>query len=135
MSTGQRNDTRVGTFIVETAAVAPNQLVKAGVADRSCTLCLAAATANQNTEDALGTTREAGAVGDCVGVFLLSKEGTMTGIAGAAVIAGEHVTGGTTVSGALDVALTTESFLGIALEDAAAAGDEFEFMPKTGVLI
>ena len=132
MSTGQRNDARAGSFIANGALTA-NQLVRmdAGV-DRTVELVPTGATAGGQA--GIGCVRAAAGDTEEVGVFLLSKEGTMVGIADETLSAGDQLTGPVTTAGALSIAATTNKLVGVALEG-AAAGDFFEFMPKTGSAI
>ena len=91
--------------------------------DASGTLCGIA-------ERGIGFAREAGAIGETIGVALHSKTGTVKVVAAAAIA--KDAICYSAASGKVSVSASTAYPLGIALEAATADGDVIEMMPLVG---
>lgn len=113
----QYNDTGVETV---TLTEAVGQYLRT---DFTGTLCGIA-------ERGIGYAREAGAIGDAIGVILHSKQGTVKVIAAAAI--SKDAICYSAAAGKVSVSASTAYPLGIAKEAAGADGDVIEMMPLVG---
>ena len=82
------------------------------------------------TERGVGYAREAGAIGDAIGVILHNKQGTIKVIAAAAIAVDAICY--SAASGKVSVSASTAYPLGIAKQAAGSDGDVIEMMPLVG---
>lgn len=113
----QQNDTGCATVVL-TEAVGLYKRT-----DASGTLC-------GITERGIGYAREAGAIGDAIGVYLHTKPGTVKVVANGAI--SKDAICYSAADGEVGPSASTAYPLGIAMEAAAADQDVIEMMPLVG---